>query len=88
MAGLGRARKESLENQCPLMHLNRCCGFSLRSKQNAKHCTVGIKESKMVRLKKYLCVCFVWRRCERKTTTVVEWQRKANHREPNETPPF
>ncbi|AKU33478.1 hypothetical protein ID12_19430 (plasmid) [Bacillus altitudinis] len=63
MAGLGRARKESLENQCPLMHLNRCCGFSLRSKQNARHCTVGMKESKMIRLKKYLCVCFVWRRC-------------------------
>jgi len=36
LAGLGRARKESLENQCPLMHLSRCCGFSLRSKQNAR----------------------------------------------------
>ncbi|MGD6977954.1 hypothetical protein [Bacillus altitudinis] len=87
VGGFGQSPKESLGNQCPLMHLKVARVFSLRSKQNARHCTVGIKESKMVRLKKYLCGCFVWRRCERKTTTVVEWQRKANHREPNENPP-
>lgn len=45
------------------MHLKVARVFSLRSKQNARHCTVGMKESKMVRLKKYLCGYFVWRRC-------------------------
>nr|AXQ85664.1 hypothetical protein [Bacillus pumilus] len=38
------------------------CFLSVQSRMPG-HCTVGMKESKTIRLKKYLCVCFVWRKC-------------------------